>query len=154
MTLLQYFVDKIPPPSLATYLFPYPALIQLKQTPELIFFGLAKNISCRHATVSQNYFSVPFCSEDVSCWQGEEKIELSRKRCANSLVLAEWSNRRIAERMGISCSTVVYWKNRFEENGEISRKVGSGSRRKTTYYNRPITTAQEISGGFLFSFFF
>ena len=95
--------------------------------------------------------------------RGRKKLNDQEKGVLIALVLAEWSNRRIAERMGISCSTVVYWKNRFEENGEISRKLGSGSRRKTTPAEdarirnavaaRPITTAQEISGGFLYSFF-
>ena len=90
--------------------------------------------------------------------RGVKKLNDQEKGALVGFFEAGWSNRRIAQRIGTSKSTVVYWKNRYEETGEIKRRVapGSGNRRKTTpaedqrirdaVLARPITTAQEIAG--------
>jgi len=59
----------------------------------------------------------------------------------------------------LSEATVYYWQKRHEETGDVSRKIGSGRRRKTTQAQderiraaveaKPITTRQEIAGNFV-----
>ena len=94
--------------------------------------------------------------------RGAKKLNDQEKGALVGLVEAGWSTRRIAQRVGTSTSTVVYWKNRYEETVEIKRRVapGSGNRRKTTpaedqrirdaVLARPITTAQELIRLFLY----
>ena len=58
--------------------------------------------------------------------------------------------------LNISRPTVVHWKRRYEETGDVDRQPGSGRPRKTTSAEdlnirnaviaKPITTAQEIAG--------
>ncbi len=62
----------------------------------------------------------------------------------------------ISAKMGVSLSTVSYWKKRHEETGDVRRKDGSGKTKKITQEDeenivsaalaKPITTAQEIAG--------
>ena len=64
----------------------------------------------------------------------QKKLNDQEKEALIGFIEAGWSNRHIVNRPGTSYSTVVYWKNRYGETGEIKRRVapGSGTRRKTT----------------------
>jgi transposase len=83
-------------------------------------------------------------------------LDINEKAAIVAFVEAGWSNKAIAQRIGCDNKTVAKWKNRFEETGDISRKVGSGAKRITTQEEdtrlrdavsaRPITTALEIAG--------
>ena len=91
--------------------------------------------------------------------RGLKKLDVREKAAIVAFLEAGWSNNRIAQRIGCDKKTVAKWKNRFEETGDISRKVGSGATRITTQVEderirdavaaRPITTAQEIAGCFV-----
>ena len=88
--------------------------------------------------------------------RGLKKLDVKEKAAIVAFVEAGWSNKAIAQRIGCDNKTVAKWKNRFEETGDISRKVGSGAKRITTQEEdtrlrdavsaRPITTALEIAG--------
>ena len=70
------------------------------------------------------------------------------------------SIRLIARNNGFSQKTVARWVNRYEETGDVERKVGSGRPSKLSPAQlqmlvdavaaKPITTAQELGGNFLF----
>lgn len=84
--------------------------------------------------------------------------KLSPKERASIIALAEAekSVRYIIAKLDISVSTVVYWKRRFEETGDVERQPGSGEKKKLTEANeedivsaaqsKPITTEQGIAG--------
>lgn len=71
-------------------------------------------------------------------------------------ITAGWSLEQIANELGCGKATVLLWKKRYEETGDIVRKGGSGRPRATSTAEdlairdsvraKPITTAQEVAG--------
>ena len=96
--------------------------------------------------------------------RGSGKLNHEEKGAIIAYTDAGWSQNRIANRLGITESTVYYWQKRFEETGDVCRKIGSGRQRKTTLPEderirdavaaKPITTRQEIAGLFFKYIFF
>jgi transposase len=74
------------------------------------------------------------------------------------------SVREIAQQINCSRNTVIKWIRRFEETGDVKRKVGSGRLKKTTPAQdatifmqitaKPMTSLQEIKGNLVSFIFF
>ena len=92
--------------------------------------------------------------------RGVKKLSDKEKGALIGYIHAGFSDNRIHLDTWYSRSTVKLWRMRFQETGDVNRKVGSGrgngSRRKTTEEEdmkirdavaaKPVTTAQEIAG--------
>ncbi|KAK4028924.1 hypothetical protein OUZ56_021942 [Daphnia magna] len=127
---------------------------------------------CTHNLVDENHIKCPQCRRFTPVSAGQISVnedlqtdhdlmdrclkKLSPKERASIIALAEAekSVRYIIAKLDISVSTVVYWKRRFEETGDVERQPGS--EKKLTEANeedivsaaqsKPITTEQEIAG--------
>ena len=85
-----------------------------------------------------------------------KKINDKERAAVVSFIQAGWSLNRIAQEVGCAKGTVILWKKRFDETGDVSRQRGSGRPRATSAAEdvairdavraKPITTAQEIAG--------
>lgn len=87
--------------------------------------------------------------------RGLKKLIPKERASIIALAEAEKSVRYISAKLDISVSTVVYWKRRFEETGDVERQPGSGEKKLTeaneedivsAAQSKPITTEQEIAG--------
>ena len=84
------------------------------------------------------------------------KLNLQEKGAIVALHDREISATGIAQQLGCSRNTVTKWIHRFQDTGNVNRKVGSGSIRKTlpaqdarffmAVTAKPIKTLQELKG--------
>ena len=92
--------------------------------------------------------------------RNRKQLNAKERAAIVALTVASKSIREISGMLGVGKATVSLWQKRHEETGDVEKKVGSGSKRKTTpaedrrlvvaVQAHPITTAQEIAGNILF----
>jgi transposase len=55
--------------------------------------------------------------------RGYKKLTSEEKGAIIAYTDSGWSRRRIAKRIGLSAATVYYWQKRYDEIGDVNRKV-------------------------------